>query len=328
MQYTLLVATLLLFLNACSTKEVYEPKKVDADWEKEQRLEKSIIDTAKDVALLDDRRVLAKDGELNVTIAPTERLIALSDGVVVSASVDGNLTLTALNGSKKEHFVLNKTVAAATVEGGLLAVLFANNEIALYDRKTHEVLFKEQGGKSIVNDSRIVNPYFLDDLVIFATLDGKVIIVNSALKKRLRTIIVSSEEYFNNIIYFNITDNKIVSASSYKLLAMAQRELRQKYEIRNILLQEKRIYLTTKQGEVVALTTDLQVEKSLKFPFAHFLGMIASKGKLYILEKEGYMIVVDQKTFDYTVHEVSIDDGFVFVAKDAFYVDDTKIAVE
>ena len=56
--------------------------------------------------------------------------------------------------------------------------------------------------------------------------------------------------------------------------------------------------------------------------------MIDHKGKLYILEKEGYMIVVDKKSFNYTVHEVDIDDGFVFVGKDVFYVDDEKISLE
>jgi len=88
------------------------------------------------------------------------------------------------------------------------------------------------------------------------------------------------------------------------------------------------IYITTKQGEIIALTPDLQVDSKIKLPFAHFLGMISHKGKLYILEKEGYMIVVDKKTFAYTVHEVDMNEGFVFVGKDVFYVDDEKIAVE
>jgi hypothetical protein len=56
--------------------------------------------------------------------------------------------------------------------------------------------------------------------------------------------------------------------------------------------------------------------------------MISHKDKLYILEKEGYMIVVDKKTFNYTVHELDMNDGFVFVGKNIFYVDDEKISIE
>ncbi|QOP45951.1 hypothetical protein [Sulfurimonas paralvinellae] len=328
-KYILLTSIIVaLFLTACSTKEVYEPKKLSDDWDKTSSISDNIIDTSANVALLDNRKVLCQNGELNVTISEDQRVISLNDDRVISASIDGNVTLTSIKDAKQLHLDLKKTVAGASVSGNMLAVLFANDDIALYDIDTKAILFKEQGGKVIANDMRIVNPFFLNDLVLFSTLDGKVIIVNSKLKKRLRTVIVSSEDYFNNVIYFNIADNKILAATSYKLLSMAQKELREKYEIRNIVFDGKLIYITTKQGEVVALTPELQVESKIKFPFAHFLGMINHKGKLYILEKEGYMIVVDKKTFDYTVHEVDIDDGFVFVGKDVFYVDDEKISLE
>jgi len=324
----LLLSFSILFLTACSTKEVYEPKKLSTDWDKTTSMQQTIVDTSDNIALLKNHKVLSRNGELNVTIANNERVISMSDKRILSASIDGNLTLTSLVDGTKEQLDLKKTIAGASVHNNLLAVLFANDDIALYDIKTKEILFKEQGGKAIANDMRIVNPYFLNDLVIFSTLDGKVIIVNSQLKKRLRTVIVSSENYFNNIIYFNLANNKILAASAYKLLSMSQKELRHKYEIRNILFDGKLIYITTKQGEIIALTPDLQVDSKIKLPFAHFLGMIDYKGKLYILEKEGYMIVVDKKTFNYTVHEVDMNDGFVFVGKDVFYVDDEKISLE
>jgi hypothetical protein len=327
-KYILLSATALFFLTACSTKEVYKPKKVLGDWNKTVPMHESLIDTSDNVALLDNRKVLSRNGELNVTIAKDQRVISLSDKRVISASIDGNITLSSTVDNSVEKINVKKTVAGASVQGDLLAVLFANDDIALYDLQTKELLFKEQGGKVIANDSRIVNPYFFNDLVIFSTLDGKIIIVNSKLKKRLRTVMISSNDYFNNIIYFNLAENKILAASSYKMLSMAQKELRQKYEIRNILFDGKLIYITTKQGEVIALTPELQVDSKIKFPFAHFLGMIDHKGKLYILEKEGYMIVVDKKTFHYSVHKVDLDDGFVFVGKDLFYVESEKILLD
>ena len=327
-KFLYIASACLLFLTACSTKEVYKPTKLSDDWKMRSSLDSTIVDASENVALLENGKVLSKNGELNVTIPQNQRIISLSDGRVISASIDGNVTITNISDNTKEQLNLKKTVAGASVNGNTLAVLFANDDIALFDTRSKELLFKEQGGKSIANDRRIANPYFLKDLVIFPTLDGKVIIVNAKLKKRLRTVLVSSENFFNNIIYFNIADNKIVSATSYKLLSMAQKELRQKYEIRNILIDKKIIYITTKEGEIIALTPNLQVDKRIKLPFAHFLGMISHKDKLYILEKEGYMIVVDKKTFAYSVHEVSLDDGFVFVGKNVFYVDDEKIAVE
>ncbi len=318
----------MLLLSACSTKEVYKPKNLSNDWEKTVAMNESIVDTSANIALLENRKVLSENGELNVTIPKNQRVISLSENRVISASIDGNITLTSTKDGTKRNIALKKTIAGASVSGNILAVLFANDDIALYDTQTKEILFREQGGRAIANDMRIAPPLFLNDLVLFSTLDGKVIVVNAKLKKRLRTTIVSSEDYFNNVIYFNIVNNKIMTATSYRLLAMAQKELHHKYEIRNIVFDGKLIYITTKQGEILSLTPDLQVDSKIKLPFAHFLGMINHNDKLYILEKEGYMIVVNKKSFHYTVHKVDLDDGFVFVGDNVFYVDDEKIFVE
>lgn len=166
-------------------------------------------------------------------------------------------------------------------------------------------------------------------LVLFPTLDGKIVFVNTKLKKRLRTVIVSSEENFNNVISLNVVENKIIAATSYTILSMAKKEVRVKYEIRNILYDKDAIYIATKQGNIISLTSSLQVNSKVKLPFAHFYAMTQSADKLYILEKEGYMIVLDKKSFDYTVHEVDFDDeGYIFVSGKKFYIDDMKILTE
>lgn len=346
-----------LLFSACSTKEVYSPKKLDKVWTKYESSKHQIIDTASNVALLENRTVLSKEGIIAVDINTTDRLISESDGWIISASIDGKLHLTSTQDtSLVKKFDLKKTVAGASVSKNTLAVLFADNEIALYAIDTKEILFREQGGKSIANDSRIVNPRFMQGLVLFATLDGKVVFVNEKLKKRLRTVIVSSENDFNNIISLDILQNKIIAASSYKLLAIAQKEVRVKYEIRNIVYGKDAIYITTKQGEVISLNANLEVKSKIKFPFAHFYGMILVGDKLYILEKGGYMIVVDKDSFDYTVHElflnnetsnskayndfvdsnhfshqmqsIDIQESYIFPLKDSFYVDSVKILTE
>jgi len=328
-KYALVSTIFIILFSACSFKEVYEPMKLSSDWEAYEESKHTIIDTASNVALLADRTVLTHTGLVNVEINEDDRLISESDGWIISASVDGNLSLIFQNDvSVVRHFNLNKSVAGASVSGNDLAITFADNEIALYDMETKNILFKEQGSKFIATDSRIVNPFFMRGLVLFPTLDGKVIFVNNAKKKRLRTVIVSSEDNFNNVIAFELVQNKIIAATSYKILSMAKKEIRVKYEIRNIIYDEDKIFIATKQGEVISLTPDLQVESKVKFPFAHFYAMVSNGDKLYVLEKEGYLIVLDKKSFDYTVHEVDFDDGFVFTSKKSFFVNDKKILTE
>ena len=319
-----------MLFSACSTKEVYKPKLLGNDWNKYKQSKFMITDTASNVALLEDTEVLTTEGVVDVDINSSYRLISHSDDWIISAKIDGNVSLVSTKDTSVIKTIdLKKTVAGASVQGNELAVLFADNEIALYDLNTKAILFKEQGGKYVVADSRIVNPYFMKGLVLFATLDGKVIFVNEAKKKRLRTVIVSSEDHFNNVISLAVVQNKIIAATSYTILSIANKELRAKYEIRNIVHDENTLYIATKQGEIISLTPDLQVISKIKFPFAHFYGMISDGDKLYILEKEGYMIVVDKKSFDYTVHEVDFDsDGFIFTAGKKFFINDMTISVE
>ncbi len=356
---TFFLLLFVLLFSACSTKEVYEPIKLDKPWTKYEKVTSTIVDTSANIALLEDGTVITKDGIMDVDINATDRVISHSQAWIISGSIDGNLTLTSQSDTtNKKNIDLKKTVASATIEGNELAVLFADNEIAIYDINSKMALFKEQGSKFIAADSRIVNPFFMNGLVFFSTLDGKVIIVNAELKKRLRTMIISSEDNFNNIIAMNFVENKIIAATSYEILAMAKKEIRHKYEIRNIIFADNTVYIATKQGEIISLTSNLEVNSKIKLPFAHYYGMVSRNGKLYILEKEGYMIVVDQTTFDYTVHEftlqtlmkyensktyndfmnnnhftpsdisLSLDDAYIFVTDKAFYINDKKILID
>ncbi|MEA2091957.1 MAG: hypothetical protein U9O83_06300, partial [Campylobacterota bacterium] len=291
--------------------------------------EEKIIDVSSDVAMLQSRKVLLKDRVIENTIEKSHRLIGSSDGWVLSSNINGQLTIDFMDDkSMKKSFNLKKTIAGASIKDDILAVLFADNEMALYSISKESLLVKVQGSAPVVVDSRIVNPYFMNDLVLFLTLDGKIVIVNSKLKKKLRTTIVSSEDNFNNIIYFNVIDSKLIAATGHKILSMAAKEIRVSYEIRNIAYDNKYIFITTKQGEVISLTSDLQVNAKVKFPFAHFLGLIIDKDKIYVLEKEGYIIEISKDLLTYDVYEVDIKDGYIFAADKMFYIDDKYISVE
>ncbi|MDD2789535.1 MAG: hypothetical protein PHU40_02595 [Sulfurimonas sp.] len=322
-------AIVIVLFSACSTKEVYKPLYLDDDWSKGGSADKEVIAIGSNLALLEDRTLMSKKGPIDIQIAESERILGKSDGWILSSSIEGNLTIQSINNkAKQEKFELKKTVAGASVNGDILAVLFADNDMALYSMASKELLLKEQGGKSLTADYRIANPYFMKELVIFPTLDGKVVIINSALKKKLRSILVSSEDNFNNIIYFNVIDNKIIAATGSKVFSLSQKEVRVNFEARDIISDGNIIYITTKQGEVLAVTPDLQVISKIKFPFAHFYGMISHGDKLYLLEKEGYLIALDKDMYDYTVHEVDLEEGFIYSTEKMFYIADEYISVE
>lgn len=322
------LATALWLLSGCSTKEFYKPQSVKDDWPTAGYLGNAIVDTTFDGAVLENGQVITRQGIADKKVPHGYRFISQSDGWIIAGQTDGKLLLLAEKGTSQHMFELSKTVAAATVKGDILAVLFANNEMALYSIESAQPLLKEQGNPPVAVDNRIVNPFFLNELVLFATLDGKIVIINSQTKKVLRSMIVSSEEHFNNIIYFNIIGNKMVAATSYRILALADKEVRTAYELRDIVYDDDGIWISTKQGEVVALTPSLQVKAKQKFPFAHFLGMIVTEKKVYLLEKQGYLIVLEKDLSNFDVYDADIEEGYVFVSDKAFYFDDAFLKVE
>ena len=323
--YSALILSLFVF-GGCSTKQAFKPAKdTVGSWKYEDDLNESIIDVTSNSALLEDGSVLYKDGVEDMKISvEDERLIGASDKWVITSKIDGQLTIISREDpSVRDVFELKKTVAAASVKDDLLAVLFASNELAIYSVKTKEIIFHSQGNAPLAVNAKIVNPYFLDDLVLFLTLDGKIVIVNSKEKKILRSIIVSSAENFNNITAFNVVGNNLVAATGYKILSLESKEIREPYEIRNMRYDKDGIYIATKQGEVLNLTSSLQVKAKIKFPFAHFLGMIVTDDRVYLLEQKGYIISLTKDLVSYDLYDVSIDeDSYVYVGEKAFYVDD------
>jgi hypothetical protein len=319
---------MVLLFSACSTKEYYKPKVETEDWAISGKLKSAIVDRNYDGAVLENGEIITRKGISEVKLPEGYRFVSQSGGWIIASQINGDVLLIDETTPKlQQKFELKKTIAAASIKDDILAVLFANNEKALYSIQSKELIFKEQGNPPSAVDSRIVNPYFLNELVLFLTLDGKIDIINSESKKLLRSMIVSSEDHFNNIIYFNVIDNIMFAATSYRIISLGDKEMRQSYELRDILFDKDGIWLSTKQGEVYALTPSLQLKAKKKFPFAHFLGMIVTEEKIYLLERQGFLIEMDKDLQNYKVYDVDIDDGYVFVSDKSFYFDDTYIDV-
>ncbi|MDP3301690.1 MAG: hypothetical protein Q8S36_06975 [Sulfuricurvum sp.] len=318
-----------LFLAGCSHKEVYKPENLKGEWKNAGRLSASIEQISQSAAVLENGHILSKEGEKVVKISNENRLINLSGGWVITQNSDNNLELYPEEGLGERVILdLNRTVAAASIQEDTAAILFANNEIALYSLSAKKIIFKESSTAPIAIDARIANPFFLKDLALFLGLDGKIVIVNIANKQVLRSIIVGSEEYFNNIIYLNVIENNMIASAGNTILALSDKEQREKYEVRDIAYTKDGIWLTTKQGEVIALSPTLQYKGKQKFPFAHFVGISVQNDRVYVLEQEGYMIALTKNLLSYDVYDIDMKHDPVFVGKDRFYFDDRYISIK
>jgi hypothetical protein len=318
-----------VLFSGCSHKEVFKPKNVKGDWKTAGRLTASIEQTSQSAALLANGHIVTKEGEKLLKIPTENRLINVSGGWVITQNSANSLELFSENGSGEKLLLeLNRTVAAASIQDDTVAILFSNNEMALYSLQAKKITFKESSSAPIAVDARIANPYFLKDLALFLGLDGKIVIVNTTDKQVLRSIIVGSEEYFNNITYLNVIENNMIAATGNGILALSQKEEREKYEVRDIAYTSDGIWLTTKQGEVVALSPTLQYKGKQKFPFAHFVGISVQNDRVYVLEQEGYMIALSKNLLAYDVFDIDMKHESVFVGNDRFYFDDRYISIK
>lgn len=327
----LLPLTLLgiLLIQGCSHKEVYTPENVKGEWRSAGRLSSPIAYVTSNGALLDNRNLLTKQGEKKIKIPQEFRFLNLNDGWIITQNSANNLELIPEDGVS-EHVIIEvkRSVAAVSIEGDIVAILFANNEMALYSLQTKKLTFKENSNAPIAVDARIVNPYFLKDLVVFSTLDGKIVIVNATEKKMIRSIVVGSEEYFNNVTYLNVIENNMVASTGNAVLALSQKENREKYDVRDIAYSEDGIWLTTKQGEVIALSPTLQYKGKTKFPFAHFVGISVQNDRVYVVEQGGYLIALSKNLLSYDVYDIDMDHHNVFAGEGRFYFDDRYIDIK
>lgn len=165
--FLLFAGVFILLFAGCSSKEVFEPKFVKDDWAYQGSRDEKIVDVSSDVAMLENRQVLLKDKTINTTIEESYRLLGSSDGWVLSSTIDGELNIDFIGDkSMKKKFNLKKTIAGASIKDDILAVLFADNEMALYSISKNELLVKVQGTSPVVVDSKI---FFVTILKIIIT---------------------------------------------------------------------------------------------------------------------------------------------------------------
>jgi len=348
-----LLAAALLGLGGCSSREYYKPKKVENDWPVCQeyadvaktivgerpkrsdiplwppcrRTQDPLVQTGAEGAVLEEGGLIERGGPSVRSVSDQGRYLGRSGDTLLTTVIDGNLTLLR-EGNETRMLPLEKTIAAAAMEGDVLAVVFADNTLALYHAESGKSFYKESGQEPIAVDHRLAAPYFLGNLVIFPTLDGKTVVIDSEKREVLRSTIVSTEKYFNNIFYFNVIGNTMVAATPYTIYCLSDKERRVKRELRAVDFTDEGIWAATKEGEVILYNTALHPQVRKKFPFAHFLGMIVGKEHIYLLEKEGYLIVTDKTMTTEKVYKVALDGDLAFTTDKAFYVDDLIITVE
>ena len=314
MKYILTSVLALFLFTACSGKKYYEPENTSTNIElNKESMSSSITSMNKIGATLENKKIITKAGISDYKLPEGFDFLNLTeDGRVISTNYIDRILIG------KEEKIINDVIVAASLKDGKLALIYSNNTIELVDIKTSKTLFKEYLPLSLANDTRITNPYFMGNLILFPTLNGKVIIVSSINNESVKNISVDPDNEFNNIISLNVIESTqtLIVASPNKIVSISPKEILSKeYEIRDIIVNKEDVYLATIDGQIIKLTGNLEEVAKKKYKYAK-IHALAFTDSLYAVESQGFLININDNFKDDTIYKFSFDNEKRLIAID------------
>lgn len=304
------ISTVILFtilVSGCSSKSYYEPKTTNGSMAYQGTSSSMLKDVTRDGATFEDGKVVTKKSGLltSINVPAGFKFISENDSEIVISDIHGNLKiLSKSDGLETFTNDFSAQILSATKRGNLLALLDANNALILYDIGSSKLLYKEKLEDSVAVDARVANPLFLNDLVVFPTLDGRLLIMDINKKRILRDIAISDKRIFNNVIFLGVHNNIMVAATSSKVISITPSSIKNyKAGVKDILYIDSQVYVFTKAGSVVLLTNELEKINELKLPFAIFTATFDSDA-LYAVEKKGFIIEIQKDLNSYNVYKL------------------------
>ena len=303
MKYLLISLCAIFLFTACSGKKYFEPEDVSSDIKlNKESMSSSITAMNKIGATLDDKRIITEKGISSFELPENfDFLNTSSDGKIIATNHIDKILIG------NEERVVKDVVVAASLKDNKLALVYSSNTIELIDISTNKTLFKEYLPASLANDTRITNPYFMGNLILFPTLNGKVIIVSSLTNESVRNISVDPDSEFNNIISLNVIESSqtLIVASPNKIVSISPKEILSKvYEVRDVIVKNEDIYLATIDGQIIKLTPNLVEVAKKKYRYAK-IHALAYSDSLYAVESQGYLINLNQNFTDDKIYDFS-----------------------
>ncbi|PZT48032.1 hypothetical protein B6S12_06090 [Helicobacter valdiviensis] len=319
----------ILFLSGCGSKYYYEPKEEDLKGSTSytNSIPSSIIAISRDGATLKNGNFITKNGEvIDFTLPKNARYLNESESYYLATSNTKELIL--INKQTKDTIYLNfeANPISASMENNLIAMIFDDNSLQIFDFDTKKTLYKLSNPSAPTNNTLIASPYFLGDIIVMPTLDGKLVIIDKPSMRMIRNIVVNGEKHFNNVIFLDAIGNRMVAATPKRVISVSPSVINTfEVNLKDILFFEDRIFLFSSEGEVILTDVDLNEIKRLKFPFAHFSAPNHGR-KINVLETQGYFLSIEDDLSGYEVFEIpSKIKEPAFSAGEKIFVDDSYL---
>ena len=317
------VAAALVF-TGCSSKKYFEPEETFSASKVTGSYASKIVSVSREGATLENRSYISKtEGLRSIDLGEGYRFMSENDRYLLASNIEGTLKMIDKSSQKVAHQItFDAPVVTASVKEGMIAYILNNNVFGIYDIHTKKKRVEEKSDETYAIDARAATPIFIDQLVVFPMLDGKLVIVNSRDASSAKVVYLSSADAFNNVIYLSRTGDTLVAATPKTLFSLGEAgEQEYTANISEVAVADSMIYLFTKEGEVIQLNKALKEQKRTKFKFAHYSVATVIGGKVYALDQKGSLIVLDKTLTKSRIYDVGEVKRPAFISATKLYKD-------
>ena len=322
---TFTVAALLF--SGCSSKKYFEPEQTFSASSASTSYAGSITDLSREGGTLKSGQYISNAGVSSINLGEGYRFLNENDQYILATNTEGILKVIDKKTKEAVRAVsLKVPVVSATINNDVIAYILNSNTFGIYQMKDNRKVVESRSEATFAIDTRAASPIFIDGLVVMPMLDGKLIIVNIADSENAKVIYLSSEKAFNNVIYLARKGNMMIAATPKKLITLGnggQREYKE--NISEVAFDNGTIYLFTKEGEILALNSDLEKVAEAKYKFAHYAVGTAFNGRVYGLDQGGSLIVMNSGLSKYKIYDVGEVDEPAFITGTKLYKDGDMI---
>ncbi len=326
---SLAIIASMVLLTGCSSKKYFEPKESGSASSAISGHSGKATYITRDGVTFDNHTYISKKGTSSYKLKSGEVYIGENSSYILTTNQSGKLLLI----GKKSHKVaktieFQAPIVSANIKNGLLVYLLQDNTFGIYKISNDTKLVENKAEDAFAVDARIASPMFIDNLAVVPTLDGKLLIMDMNSPENAKVIYISSQSKLNNVIYLSRVGNLLVAATPNRVMTIGTAEGEFTQGISEVAISKGSIYLFTKAGEIIKVDSSLKQKAYKKFKFAHFSVATAFGGKVYALDQQGSLIVMDKNLKKYRIYDVGEVKEFAFVSGHKIYKDNSIISLD
>lgn len=323
----ILVLVSLIFVGCSTKRQYFEPSddNISGKMSFNGTLPDNIKYVTKNGATLDNGNIISNNGlNSSIKLDKKEKFLGEYEGKFITTTIEGILRVRDSSGAEILNRDLGREIVSASIEGDDLALVTSENRGYLIKVNSNTIMMQADFGGAFAIDSRAAAPGFMGALIVYPTLDGKLVIVDRASASPIRDLVISNNDFFNNVIELKFIGDNMYAATASKITMISPSGVKNySADIRSLIFGSDRIYLFKTDGVAEILDMNLNLVKKREFIFAILDSALISGNSLYIAEKTGYLLQSDLNLDNVKIYELGKElNKLLFTTKDSFYYND------